>query len=236
MNDSWVSQTSEREVFQQTPYILFYERIMETKSEKKDYISKEVSNETKVNEPKVEEITVVPDIIYPEYNYDEIQCPKNFQSKHRRKIKNIIKFYSRMRENNKEEIIFIDNTPSTSIDNDSVKTIESDNSDKQIKKHINQSTSKKVNPSEIVYNRNLTNLYGSDKIQLWCDEDNSQLLKSQIKFIKSVQDFKEKSVLQKDEYDVEYDQGKLKKVKTKEKIQRFSNVFQNVHDHEIANK
>jgi hypothetical protein len=81
----------------------------------------------------------------------------------------------------------------------------------------------------IIHNRNLTNLYGSDKIELWDTEEDSDLLKKQISFIKSVDDFKEKPILFKDDYDVNYDTGKLKKVK-REKYKSNSNVFQKVHD------
>jgi hypothetical protein len=71
--------------------------------------------------------------------------------------------------------------------------------------------------TNFIYNRNLTNLYGMNNISQWESdtEADSDLLRKQINFIRKSEMLKETEVLRKDEYDEEYDKGKLKKIKSK---------------------
>jgi len=66
--------------------------------------------------------------------------------------------------------------------------------------------------------------YGNENISAWEDDNNESLsLKKQISFISSQNT--EGEVLKKDEYDIDYDKGKLKKMK-KKKVFRKTNLFQ----------
>jgi hypothetical protein len=81
-------------------------------------------------------------------------------------------------------------------------------------------------PNELkIYNPNLKDLYGSDKVEMWDSdtEADSDLLKKQINFMKCTSEFKTVSIQTKTEYDKEYDQGKTKKIKLKK--QEFNNSF-----------
>lgn len=80
------------------------------------------------------------------------------------------------------------------------------------------------------YQRNLSDLYGTDKVELWDTEEDSDLVKKQINFIKNSQHFKQKEVMQKDDYDIEYDKGKVKKIKKKTNSLNHSNYFQKISD------
>lgn len=78
--------------------------------------------------------------------------------------------------------------------------------------------------------KHFSNFYGTKHIELWDSEEDSDLLNKQIDFMKSSQPFEKHKTIQKDEYDEDYDTGKLKKVK-KPKEQFNHNVFQKHHDY-----
>jgi hypothetical protein len=360
MNDSWVSKTNEKSILQQTPYLLFYERVMDVKKEVKNkqnlepyknekiveikkeinkneqlqvnQISKEIGLENKNEVRKIEKREEQkPEIINNDTNKKENQnkfdnfnvlnqkiektekiveskcdpphqkmeiddtpyqskhiennslietenkfdvekhsIPFNFLSRRRMKIKKIVALLKNSKFNSNKEIceketkkikvkdcqIPIDTSLSLREDENisvsqkkPIETKKSNENQKNPKIEKNKLENVKTKPgnfkplmpnkptypsSSTIHNRNLTGLYGSDKIELWETEDDTDLLREQIKFIKSVDGFKESKVVEKDEYDVEYDTGKLKKVKDKENSRNGNhynyNVFQKVHN------
>ncbi len=316
MNDSWVSKTNEKSIMQETPYLLFYERVMDIKKEVNKNVNKNVNNLNEEANEKIERIsliknenislkknenlenkveikkestlsirTVNPNLgreikndtpkeekliepikelikeptkepiiepiietLYTESDYETSKIPINFHSKKRLKMRRIMNFIKFTKKQNN----ILNKKNSKKLENseylkayvnlqETVKYIEPLALADQKKynsfleeKKFQASLLKKPNPSSAIYNRNLTGLYGSDNITLWETEDDSEMLKQQIKFMKSVGDFKEEKVLEKDEYDVDYDTGKLKKVKNLETSRNGYhynyNVFQKVQN------
>ena len=78
----------------------------------------------------------------------------------------------------------------------------------------------------------INNFYGRENIELWEDEKNnkSNSFEKQISFINKEQfNNKSKEILKKDEYDIDYDKGKTKKIKKKKEFQN-TNFFQKNQD------
>ena len=91
----------------------------------------------------------------------------------------------------------------------------------------NKSNSK----NKYLLKKHLSSFYGGNHIDLWDTEDESDLLDKQMTFVKSSESFKSNKPIQKDEYDIDYDSGKLKKVKKLKEDNRNHNVFQKHHNH-----
>ena len=97
----------------------------------------------------------------------------------------------------------------------------------------------------LIQKKELNKLYNSNRISLWeSDEDENdninndnqnKLLQSQINFISKVKEnFTDKNVKEKTEYDINLDKGKVKKVH-KKNDQKFkhNNYFQNISNKKI---
>jgi len=249
MNDSWVSKTTDKNVLNQTPYLLFYERI----------IQKNNDLEKHPIETKIKSVEQYSNIEKKEIKKDlssSLPCKKvqfvaededkyelnnlinlRFCSSKRKKMKKLLRVFKYNILNSKS----LFNLISTSTENDSV---ESDNSVKKLQSINNiknnipdnfNDTHKCSQNYNLIYNKNLTNLYGSEKIELWDTEEDSGLLKNQINFIKKSNNFNEMPILEKDEYDINYDMGKLKKVRLHKALRSNENVFQKIHD-KMVNK
>lgn len=75
--------------------------------------------------------------------------------------------------------------------------------------------------------KKINEIYGSANIELW--DDNDDVVQKQLSFISNEKLNKATSVLKKDEYDIDYDKGKLKKLKKKKEF-RKTNFFQKSQD------
>ena len=115
------------------------------------------------------------------------------------------------------------------------------------KKNKNESFNKNSlsNNKHLIQKKELNKLYNSNRISLWeSDEDENdninndnqnKLLQSQINFISKVKEnFTDKNVKEKTEYDINLDKGKVKKVH-KKNDQKFkhNNYFQNISNKKI---
>ena len=115
------------------------------------------------------------------------------------------------------------------------------------KKNKNESFNKNSlsNNKHLIQKKELNKLYNSSRISLWeSDEDENdninndnqnKLLQSQINFISKVKEnFTDKNVKEKTEYDINLDKGKVKKVH-KKNDQKFkhNNYFQNISNKKI---
>ena len=115
------------------------------------------------------------------------------------------------------------------------------------KKNKNEYLNKNTlsNNKHLIQKQELNKLYNSNRISLWeSDEDENdninndnqnKLLQSQINFISKVKEnFTDKNVKEKTEYDINLDKGKVKKVH-KKNDQKFkhNNYFQNISNKKI---
>ena len=115
------------------------------------------------------------------------------------------------------------------------------------KKNKNESFNKNSlsNNKHLIQKKELNKLYNSNRISLWeSDEDENdninndnqnKLLQSQINFISKVKEnFTDKNVKEKTEYDINLDKGKVKKVhKKNDQKYKHNNYFQNISNKKI---
>ena len=115
------------------------------------------------------------------------------------------------------------------------------------KKNKNESFNKNSlsNNKHLIQKKELNKLYNSNRISLWeSDEDENDninnnhqniLLQSQIDFISKVKEnFTDKNVKEKTEYDINLDKGKVKKVhKKNDQKYKHNNYFQNISNKKI---
>ena len=115
------------------------------------------------------------------------------------------------------------------------------------KKNKNESFNKNSlsNNKHLIQKQELNKLYNSNRISLWeSDEDENDninnnhqniLLQSQIDFISKVKEnFTDKNVKEKTEYDINLDKGKVKKVhKKNDQKYKHNNYFQNISNKKI---
>lgn len=115
------------------------------------------------------------------------------------------------------------------------------------KKNKNEYLNKNTlsNNKHLIQKQELNKLYNSNRISLWeSDEDENDninnnhqniLLQSQIDFISKVKEnFTDKNVKEKTEYDINLDKGKVKKVhKKNDQKYKHNNYFQNISNKKI---
>ena len=115
------------------------------------------------------------------------------------------------------------------------------------KKNKNEYLNKNTlsNNKHLIQKQELNKLYNSNRISLWeSDEDENdninndnqnKLLQSQINFISKVKEnFTDKNVKEKTEYDINLDKGKVKKVhKNNDQKFKHNNYFQNISNKKI---
>ena len=115
------------------------------------------------------------------------------------------------------------------------------------KKNKNEYLNKNTlsNNKHLIQKQELNKLYNSNRISLWeSDEDENdninndnqnKLLQSQINFISKVKEnFTDKNVKEKTEYDINLDKGKVKKVhKKNDQKYKHNNYFQNISNKKI---
>ena len=115
------------------------------------------------------------------------------------------------------------------------------------KKNKNEYSNKNTlsNNKHLIQKQELNKLYNSNRISLWeSDEDENDninnnhqniLLQSQIDFISKVKEnFTDKNVKEKTEYDINLDKGKVKKVhKKNDQKYKHNNYFQNISNKKI---
>ena len=115
------------------------------------------------------------------------------------------------------------------------------------KKNKNEYLNKNTlsNNKHLIQKQELNKLYNSNRISLWeSDEDENdnnnndnqnKLLQSQIDFISKVKEnFTDKNVKEKTEYDINLDKGKVKKVhKKNDQKYKHNNYFQNISNKKI---
>ena len=113
--------------------------------------------------------------------------------------------------------------------------------EKNIKKEYKQSSQ---NPSKIVKNKMIHQIYNSKNINLWEDEsseeknDNILPIHKQIEFIdKCKNDFSKYNIEKKSDYDKELDKGRLKKIhKNKIGFKKHKNYFQKISNKQLKNQ
>jgi hypothetical protein len=295
MNDSYVSRVSEKEVLQQTPYLLFYERVLDKPVKPINLINHEIKkheemlssldtstsdnftqlkvspfntiDKFKESEPMElqkqllnninSSTTVSTSLSINDNNFTSLPInpnekdidriaeeehillinPKNSVgyrpiSRRLNKIKSILKQLRLNRKVTKQQKIHKPLTPEqVEIDTN---YIQADTGTNYRQANIG------TNYIQIMHNEDnkikswkLKELYGSDTIERWEDsetETDSDKLKQQINFVKSNASFKQKVVPKKNDWDINYDIGKLKKVKVKKQPVYNTNYFQNIHN------
>ena len=113
--------------------------------------------------------------------------------------------------------------------------------EKNIKKEYKQSSQ---NPSKIVKNKMIHQIYNSKNINLWEDEsseeknDNILPIHKQIEFIdKCKNDFSKYNIEKKSDYDKELDKGRTKKIhKNKIGFKKHKNYFQKISNRQLKNQ
>jgi hypothetical protein len=316
MNDSFVGRVSEKEVLQQTPYILFYERVLDKKvviantvsnndnqinnfikkhsdeilssldtSTSDNFINIKVSpfesNTVNLKEQLKEEVkkaeSTIAKIDKPEHKVetnnklesnDTLKEVKNVQiesehtiiyikpanlgrkqhkviSRRLNKLKIMLKQIKLNRIKSKKTLTtrhINGNTMSSANIMTAVKTNNIETNPATITPIDNLVNIKStiIKPLEKVYSEDnkinswkLKELYGTDSIERWEDSETEadSKLKQQISFIKTESTFKQKSVPKKTQHDIEYDTGRLKKVRVKKPMNEFkTNFFQNIQN------
>ena len=113
--------------------------------------------------------------------------------------------------------------------------------EKNIKKDHKESLQ---NPSKIVKNKIIHQIYNSKKINLWEDEsieeknENILPIHKQIEFIdKCKTDFSKYNIEKKSDYDKELDKGRMKKIhKNKIGFKKHKNYFQKISNRQLKNQ
>ena len=113
--------------------------------------------------------------------------------------------------------------------------------EKNIKKEHKESLQ---NPSKIVKNKIIHQIYNSKKINLWEDEsieeknENILPIHKQIEFIdKCKTDFSKYNIEKKSDYDKELDKGRMKKIhKNKIGFKKHKNYFQKISNRQLKNQ
>jgi hypothetical protein len=274
MNDSHVCRVSEKEVLQQTPYLLFYERVLDKKVVKTSPVmvsdirktpeeilsSLDTSTSDNFTNPKVSPFDTLD--IKKEEKVEELQkqlekgsgssekftsiliipqvketaCDKQDEGPiiYIKPISNKFKPIKRRLNKLKQLLKQIKLTRKVKHITPTSKAIQNP------KPHIDTQVKQFYEPSTQVTNEDikikswkLKELYGTDTIERWEDSEtevDSDKLKQQINFVKSNTVFKQKIVPKKSDWDVQYDVGKLKKVKVKKQQNYKTNYFQNIHN------
>jgi len=125
-------------------------------------------------------------------------------------------------EENKDTNKTIKNNSSSNINNNPVKG----NAPVQVQnKYFTQNNNKKLGE---LNTSKLESFYGKPNIQIW--ENDDDMIQKQLRFVKNNSMLKETRMVEKDEYDIEYDIGKVKKVKAKKFLQNNVNIFQNLQN------
>lgn len=282
MNDSDVRQVPEKSILNQTPYLLFYERVInyqakynidnhikrlknepllkenngngsesttttdsdtiEKIEEKKESKPKKTTKEIKENSiaransiPNnlVRSNSIVSDIdnmltrsVSLNFFMNSNEVPR-FVSKNMKRLLKLRRLQTLSLENKnkcsvvipneKKEEEFLEPFPIIDKEDSKVKKVTSD-------AHITYDSNKKLNNNSSIIKKKISELYGSGNISLWDDNENDAL-KKQYCFIKKEKLDKENEVLKKDQYDIDYDKGRTKKIKKKVAF-RKNNVFQ----------
>ncbi len=283
MNDSDVRQVPEKAILNQTPYLLFYERVNNYQTKysidthirrlKNDSSSKDINGNgsestTTTDSDSIEKIEEKKDI-KPKIKTIELRDKVNtkrensftnglirsnsaisdfdnmltksvslnffmnsndvprFVSKNMKRLLKLKRLQTSSSVENKKkpaciiskeekEEVFLKPFPKT--DKEEVK-LKKEFSVSQFEKEINSSSD-----NNSIIKKKIKEIYGSGNISLW-DENENDALKKQYCFIKKEKLDKENAVLKKDQYDIDYDTGKTKKIK-KKVAPRKTNVFQ----------
>ena len=234
MNDSMVSAVNESTALSQKPYILFYRKKLivpeiekiekieiipeaikvvekavikseektEIKSEPKIILKETIENTPSVNEVKVEDCSLPLD---ESKGIDIISYSLNkdsiiYKNSERRG------YLRHMNLINKKQLL----------------------TDKNLKSYSSKLTFKKEEKRPTKLNAAYNSLFDKTNIHQWEDNDNHNM-KNQQKFLQNNNLLKKSNLNYKDKYDIEYDKGKLKKVKKKKdnSIQKLrDNPFQ----------
>lgn len=155
--------------------------------------------------------------ISSDYNFDLNLIPKFFRSRKNRKLIKLLK--SMKTENFRNQF-----SKALNIKGDQIKNKNIENLDNNSSKQFQDTKIKSFT---------LKNLYGRDNIDIWDEnmEEDADKFKNQINFVKRAKFFEEKQIKQKDEYDMDYDKGRVKKVKIKNlSKEKKGNLFQYIHN------
>jgi len=119
----------------------------------------------------------------------------------------------------------------TDINNDSIiKHHSVFTNDREREKDVNKNKPN-LNKSNSNFNytalkEKVNQIYGGNNIELWDDDDDENTnVKKQLSFVSNEKLNKFTEVLKKDDYDIDYDKGKLKKIKKKKQFNK-TNFFQ----------
>ena len=119
----------------------------------------------------------------------------------------------------------------TDINNDSIiKHHSVVTNDREREKDVNKNKPN-LNKSNSNFNytalkEKVNQIYGGNNIELWDDDDEENTnVKKQLSFVSNEKLNKFTEVLKKDDYDIDYDKGKLKKIKKKKQFNK-TNFFQ----------
>jgi hypothetical protein len=284
MNDSDVRQVPEKAILNQTPYLLFYERVinyqtkysidthirrLKNESSSKDINGNGSESTTTTDSDSIEKLEekneIKPKIKNIELKENTVNIKRDnsftsglvrsnssvsdfdnmltksvslnffinsndvprFVSKNMKRLLKLKRLQTSSSVENKrksaciisneeKEEVFLKPFPKT--DKEEVK-LKKESFVPQFEKENNSS-----NDNNYIMKKKIKELYGSGNISLW-DDNNNDALKKQYCFIKKEKLDKENAVLKKDQYDIDYDRGRTKKIK-KKVAPRKTNVFQ----------
>ena len=175
---------------------------------------------------------------------ENAEIPFKSISNQNKKKENDIKIESKIDKNKINNTDNINNGKFRKIEKEKLFLNKKRDLESEQKNNIKKNDKSVNNPSKIVKNKIIHQIYNSKNINLWENEsseeknDNILPIHKQIEFIdKSKEEFSKYKVEKKSEYDKDLDKGRLKKIhKNKISFKKHKNYFQKISNKHIKNQ